>query len=150
MNNIKDLIKTLHPLERKVVPLLRNTSVFSELVEKSGLKDVEVMRALQWLQSKEVLKIKEDVKEVLALGKNGKTALENGLPEKVFLETIKNKAKLLDKIKKETKLSSQEINACIGLLKSRAAIHVGKGMVVSINETGKKILERGSLEEARP
>lgn len=138
----------LHPLERKVVPLLKNTSVFSELVDKSGLKDVEVMRALQWLQSKKVLKIREDVKEVLALGKNGKSALEKGLPEKAFLDTIKNKAKLLDKIKRETKLSSQEINACIGLLKSKAAIHVGKGIVISINENGKKLLEKGSLEEA--
>ncbi len=148
MGDIKDLIKTLHPLERKIVPLLRQTSVFSELVNKSDLKEVEVMRALQWLQSKEVLKIKEDVKEVLVLGENGKKALTKGLPEKVFLNTIKNKAKLLDKIKQETGLSIQEINACIGVLKSRAAIHVGKGMVITITENGRKLLERGSLEES--
>lgn len=147
MNDIKELIKTLHPLERRIIPLLRHTSVFSELVKKSGLKDVEVMRALQWLQSKEVLKIKEDVKEVLRLGKNGMKALERGLPEKAFLTSIKNKAKLLSKIKEETSLTEQEVNACIGLLKSKAAIHIGKGMVISINDNGRKLLERGSLEE---
>jgi len=147
MNDIKELIKTLHPLERKAIPLLRHTSVFSDLVKKSGLKEVEVMRALQWLQSKEVLKIREDVKEVLVLGKNGRRALEKGLPEKAFLTCIKNKAKLLNKIKEETCLSEQEVNACIGLLKSKAAIHVGKGMVISINDNGKKLLETGTLEE---
>ncbi len=147
MNNIKDLVKTLHPLERKVVPLLRNNSIFSDIVKKSGLKEVEVMRALQWLQSKEVLKIKEDVREVVELEKNGKKALEKGLPEMVFLNTTKNKAKLLSKIKEESGLNSQEINACIGLLKGKAAIHIGKGMVVSINDNGRKMLERGSLEE---
>ncbi|MBW2990451.1 phenylalanine--tRNA ligase subunit alpha [Candidatus Woesearchaeota archaeon] len=147
MNEIKDLIKTLHPLERKVAPLLRNTSVFSELVKKSKLKDVEVMRALQWLQNKNVLKIKEDVKEVIVLGKNGKQALEKGLPEKLFLSKIKHKAKLLEKIKEETGLSAQEVNACIGLLKGKAGIHVGVGKVISIKENGRKLLERGSLEE---
>lgn len=147
MKEIKDLIKTLHPLERKVAPLLRNISVFSELVKKSGLKDVEVMRALQWLQNKEVLKIKEDVKEVLELGPNGKQALEKGLPEKAFLNSIKDTAKQLDKIAQETGLTKQEINACIGLLKSKASFNIGKGMVMSINDNGKRLLESSSLEE---
>ena len=147
MNNIKELIKTLHPLERRVVPLLKSSSIFSEIVKKSGLNDVEVMRALQWLQNKGVLKIKEDVKEVLVLGENGKKALKTGLPEKIFLSKIKIKAKLLDKIKQETGLSDQEINACIGLLKGKAAIHIGKGMVVSIKDNGKRLLESSSLEE---
>ncbi|KYK24586.1 hypothetical protein AYK26_03350 [Euryarchaeota archaeon SM23-78] len=147
MNDIKDLIKTLHPLERRVAPLLRQTAIFSELVKKSRLKDVEVMRALQWMQNKQVLKIKEDVKEVLVLGENGKKALKTGLPELVFLNSIKHKAKLLDKIREETKLSKEEINACIGLLKGKASIHIGKGLVVSINDNGRKLLQRGSFEE---
>lgn len=148
MVDVKDLIKTLHPLERKVAPLLKHTSIFSELVKKSGLKEVEVMRALQWLQNKGVLKIKEDVKEVLCLGKNGKKALEKGLPEKVFLNTVKSNAKTLERIKQDTGLLHQEINACIGLLKGKAAIHIGKGMIVSITDNGRNLLERGSLEEA--
>ena len=147
MNEVKEIIKTLHPLERKVAPLLRQISVFSELVRKSGLKDIEVMRALQWLQNKDVLKIKEDVKEVVTLGGNGKKALEKGLPELVFLNCIKHKAKLLDKIQEETGLSKEEINACIGLLKGKATIHVGAGMVISINDNGRKLLGAGSFEE---
>lgn len=62
--DIKQLVKTLHPLERKVVPFLQFCKNFDDLVEKSMLKDVEVMRALQWLQNKEVLTIKEDIKKL--------------------------------------------------------------------------------------
>jgi phenylalanyl-tRNA synthetase alpha chain len=148
MDDIKELISKLHPLERKIVPVLRHENVFSVIVQKSELKEVEVMRALQWLQSKEVLKIKEDVKEIILLGENGKKALEHGLPEKAFLESIKNKAKLLDKIREETRLSSQEISACLGLLKGKAAIHIGMDNIISITENGRKLFEQETLEEA--
>ncbi|HJX05894.1 MAG TPA: phenylalanine--tRNA ligase subunit alpha [Candidatus Nanoarchaeia archaeon] len=147
MEDIKELISKLHPLERKIVPLLRHASVFSELVKKSELKEVEVMRALQWLQSKEVLKIKEDVKEVLALGDNGKKAVREGLPEKLFLESIKQKAKHLDEIEKETGLSKQELNACIGILKGKAAININAERIISISNHGKALLEKEGLEE---
>ena len=50
-----DLIKisnSLHPLERKILPLLAKFNSISELVDNSGLKDVEVIRALQWQRNK--------------------------------------------------------------------------------------------------
>jgi phenylalanyl-tRNA synthetase alpha chain len=147
MSDIKELIAKLHPLERKIVPLLRQSSVFSELVKKSELKDIEVMRALQWLQSKEVLKIKGDVKEAIMLGENGKKALEKGLPEKLFLESIKHKPRHMDEIEKETGLSRQEVNACIGILKGKAAININAERVISISNQGKNLLEKEGLEE---
>jgi len=148
MEDIKELINKLHPLERRIIPVLKHTNIFSEIMEKSELKEIEVMRALQWLQSKEVLKIKEDVNEVVLLGENGKKAIETGLPEKAFLESIRNKAKLLDRIREDTELSSQEISACLGLLKGKAAIHISPEKVVSITEHGRKLIEQESLEEA--
>lgn len=147
MDDIKELIDKLHPLERRIVPVLRHSNVFSEIVKKSEMKEVEAMRALQWLQSKEVLKIREDVKEVILLGEYGKKALEHGLPEKAFLESVKSKAKLLDKIREETGLSPQEMSACIGLLKSEAAIHIGTDKVISITEHGRKLFDQETLEE---
>jgi phenylalanyl-tRNA synthetase alpha chain len=147
MDDIKELINKLHPLERKIVPVLRHSNVFSEIVKKSEMKEVEAMRALQWLQSKEVLKIREDVKEVILLGENGKKALEKGLPEKAFLESIKNKAKLLDKVREEINLSSQEMSACLGLLKGKAAIHIGADKIISITEHGRKLFDQETLEE---
>ncbi|MBN2052204.1 phenylalanine--tRNA ligase subunit alpha [Candidatus Woesearchaeota archaeon] len=147
MEDIKELISKLHPLERRIIPVLRGTNIFSELVRKSELKEVEVMRTLQWLQAKNVLKISEDVKEVIVLGENGRLALEKGLPEKAFLESIKSKAKHLDEIEKTAGLTKQEISACLGLLKAKAAIHINSERIVSISDHGKNLLEKESLEE---
>lgn len=148
MDDLKELVAKLHPLERKVVPLLRHHSVFSEVVKTSGLKDVEVMRALQWLQSKKVLVLKEDVKEVVVLGENGKRALEKGLPEKLLLESVKHRPRSLEEVGNETGLSRQELNACIGLLKSRLAININAQRVISITNQGLALLEKEGLEEA--
>ena len=51
----KKIIEQLHPLERKVLPLLDKFTFLEELISHSGLKDVEVMRALQWLENKKII-----------------------------------------------------------------------------------------------
>jgi phenylalanyl-tRNA synthetase alpha chain len=147
MTDVAEMIKALHPLELKVLPVLSHSTSFSDIVEKSKLKDVEAMRALQWLQSKGALEIKEDVREVLALGENGKRALAHGLPEKIFLKSISHSAKSLDALRKDSGLSPEELNVCIGLLKGRGLISIAPGMILSITEPGKKALEKESLEE---
>ena len=52
---IEKIISTLHPYERKVLPALKETSSFEKLAEITKLQKVEVMRALQWLQTKRSL-----------------------------------------------------------------------------------------------
>ena len=63
--DLQEIAKNLHPLERKVVPLLSDKTDFNQLVSKSGLKDVEIMRALQWLSNKALVKVHETEKEVI-------------------------------------------------------------------------------------
>ncbi len=121
---INKLINKLHPLERKVLPVLDKLNQFDEIVAKTGLKDIEVMRALQWLSNKEVLKIKEDLKEFVGLGENGKESLDKGLPEKRFLEIIGTGAVKEDEIRK--KLTPQEFGVCMGILKKNSAVIIGK------------------------
>ncbi|MFH0870802.1 MAG: phenylalanine--tRNA ligase subunit alpha [archaeon] len=147
MTDVAELAKALHPLELKVLPVLSHSTAFSDIVEKSRLKDVEVMRALQWLQSKGALEIKEDVREVLVLGENGKKALTHGLPERIFLKSISHSAKNLDTLRKDSGLNPEELNVCIGLLKSRGLINIAAGMNISITDLGKKSLEKDSFEE---
>ena len=53
----KRIAETLHPLERKVLPALRKAFSFGDIVKQSGLSDVEVMRALQWLANKKLVTI---------------------------------------------------------------------------------------------
>ena len=58
--DIKKLAESLNPFERKVLKVLDNFISFNDIVRVTGLKDVEVMRALQWLQNKNIVKIKEE------------------------------------------------------------------------------------------
>jgi len=120
------LINKLHPLERKVLPVLDKVSDFDEIVSKTKLKDVEVMRALQWLSNKDVLKIKEELKEVVELGKNGEKYLEEELPEKRFLKALEEGEKSEEEIRKKAELSPQEFGVCMGILKRNSAIIISK------------------------
>ena len=113
--DINKLINKLHPLERKVLPVLDKLKNLNEIIAKTGLKQVEVMRALQWLSNKDILKINEELKEVVELGDNGKEYLEKELPEKRFLEIIKKETKSEEEIR--NKLSPQEFGVCMGILR---------------------------------
>ncbi len=143
------LINTLHPLERKVLPVLNKVSDLAGIAKESELQEVEVMRALQWLQNKKVLTIKEDVREVVILGKNGQNYAKHGLPEKRFLSAVKDKELPVEKIMEKAGLAKDEINICIGVLRSKVAVNIRKDkeLLVSITEQGKKLLDKESLEE---
>jgi phenylalanyl-tRNA synthetase alpha chain len=147
--DIKKLIDTLHPLERKVLPVLAKILDFDEILKKTGLKDVEVMRALQWLENKQVVKLKDQLKEVIELGKNGKKYLEHGLPEKRFLKEIKDGQKDSETIKTNAGLSKEEFGVCLGVLKKNSAVLIEKKegkLIFKITPTGKKFLERTDEE----
>ncbi len=150
MEDIKSIIDKLHPLERKVLPLLDKFSYLSELVGASKLKDVQVMRALQWLQNKDIIEIKEDSKEIVELDSNGKKYLKDGLPEKRFLKLIKNKVLTMQEINEKGKFAAGEVSVCMGVLKKKAAIIITKErseIGIKILDNGRKLLEKGLLEE---
>ena len=138
---MQDLIATLHPLERKILPLLKNNITFEELLETSKMQEVEVMRALQWLENKEILKIKTDSKTIINLGELGKTYKKEKLPERRLLDQLKEKKLTLNEIK----INKEELNIAIGELKKKAAINLGKE--IEITDNGKKLLTKEFLEE---
>ncbi len=150
-SNIQDIIEALHPLEVRVIPFLKDGISFESLMDKTGMKDVEVMRALQWLQNKEVIELKESVEELVSLDENGEKYLKEGLPEKRLLNAIENSDLTLDEIKNKTDLSDEELSISLGALKSKAAIDVAKNKdqrtIVKITEQGKKLIEKTSFEE---
>ena len=146
--DIKEIIAALHPLERKTLPVIKETGNFDRIVEKSGLQKVEVMRALQWLQNRKAVRINQKLQEQIVLDKNGLKYREKGLPEKKFLEHVKTKTPLND-IQKKTGLSSDEINISLGILRSKNAIQISKeqDLLATITYDGKKLLEKGFIEE---
>ena len=54
--DMQELIESLSPMERKVIPLLNEK--FEKIVEKSGLDRVSVLRALDFLSSKKIIELK--------------------------------------------------------------------------------------------
>lgn len=147
--DIDKLIDTLHPLERKILPVLDRYDNISDISKNTGLQKVEVMRALQWLQNKDIITLKEDLKELISLDTHGKKYLKEKLPENKFLETIKSKPLSLDEIKQKSELRPDEFNVSLGILKSKAAIEIkkDKGVKVAITSQGKEFLKKESLEE---
>ena len=143
------IIATLHAYERKVLPALKETSSFEKLAEITKLQKVEVMRALQWLQNKEIVRINKQLKEQIVLDENGIKYLKKGLPEKKFLEQIKEKSALED-IEKNSNLSKQELSISLGILKSKGAIEITKenGIIVQITDIGRELLKKGFPEES--
>ncbi|MEM3374109.1 MAG: phenylalanine--tRNA ligase subunit alpha [Candidatus Woesearchaeota archaeon] len=150
MSNEINIISKFHPLERKVFPLLANDISLEELfslAKNEDLKDVEVMRAIQWLENKNILRTESTEKELIFLDKNGIIYKERGLPEKRFLNAIKDSEKKLSEIKNY--LDEKEINISIGILKRNNLIEIKKydEMHFSITELGKKYLSEKTQEE---
>lgn len=147
--DIDKLIATLHPLERKVLPFLTKLKSVKGLAEKAKLQEVEVMRALQWLQNKDIINLRENLREIVNLDDNGKTYLKQGLPEKRFLNTILKKELSFDEISAKSELSKQELSISLGILKSKAAIETRKdqGLMVKITDQGRKLIDKELLEE---
>lgn len=146
--DIKSLANALHPLERKVITVLDKVSSFEDILNETGLKDIEVMRALQWLANKELVKVDEEVKEMASLDKNGEFYIkEGGLPEKRLLKIISGKGKVKLSEVNFAALDKNEKNACLGILKKKAAIMISTGGELSITLQGKRLLDKESPEE---
>jgi phenylalanyl-tRNA synthetase alpha chain len=146
---LKKIVDGLHPLERKLLPLIAKYSSTGDLESKSGLKDIEVSRALQWLKNKNLIDLKEDSTQVVTLDKNGKLYSKQGLPEKTFLNSLNREMSIKD-IEKVSKLSKEEVSVCLGLLKKKNAINInkkGNDVLVSMTDVGRNSLKKDSLEE---
>jgi len=142
---IKKLVETLHPLERAVVPHLKKAKTVAELAKASGLKQIETERAVQWLENKGVISKRNIIEEKVKLAQLGEHYVKKGLPESTILKSL-TKPIAIKNLPKLTKLSVQECNVSMGVLKRRAAISLDKGKV-SLTAQGKKQIGKPSLEE---
>ncbi len=118
------LIESLHPLERKVLPHIGLKNL-NDVIKKTGLQEVEAVRALQWLENKNILKQKKEAKEIIELGSNGKKYLKKRLPEKRFLEALDTSLTIKEIISK-TGLDKDELHFCLGYLKKNNIIEIGE------------------------
>lgn len=144
MDNIQKVVSSLHPLERKVLPVLAKTKDFSQIQSITKLQEVEILRALQWLENKNIIKTSTITQEFIELDKNGNIYLKQGLPERRFLNVL-DKPLSLEEIKEKANLNKDELEMSIGLLKKKGFIILDKK--ISLTEQGKRAKQKESLEE---
>ena len=70
------LLAQLHPLEVRVLPYLKDGLTVTALAKAAGMQDVEAMRACQWLENKQALRMEHQRRHELSLDMNGKKALK--------------------------------------------------------------------------
>ncbi len=146
----ESMVAKLHPLERVVLPILKSEKELSAITKKSKLQETEVMRALQWLENKKILSINTEKKTVVNLDKNGLLYKKEGLPERAFLNALSEEFKGLNVITKKSRLSREEVTACLGQLKRKLALDIQKEndmLQVKITEQGRKLLSQETYEE---
>ncbi len=146
--DIKNLINTLHPLERKVLQALKDNTSLDYVKKATSLSEVEIIRALQWLENKDIIKKEQEIQEIISLDKNGQIYLSKGLPEKNFLKAL-TKSLTLQQIKQKTNLTDEELNISLGILRKKSLISIKKDktLIIFITDQGKKFLQKETLEE---
>ncbi|MFH1972485.1 MAG: phenylalanine--tRNA ligase subunit alpha [archaeon] len=139
---MKGLVNSLSPKEREILPYIQDSITLKELTKKTNKQEVEVMRALQFLQNKDVLKINLEMKELVSLGELGKKYTKDKLPERRLLDELNKRGKLTIK---DINLPKEELNIALGELRKKAAIVMGQEITLTPN--GRKLLTQEFLEE---
>lgn len=143
------LIESLSPHERKILPYLEEKSVI-EICKKSGTDKVSVLRALEYLQNKGIVKLSTSAKKIVELGINGALYKKKGLPERRLLHLLGEKRIIpMQDAQKQSTLTNEEFKASLGALKKKALIELKNGKVVfsaNQSEIAKKTLEETFLE----
>ena len=107
--------------------MLKKASSFKEIVEGSGLKEVEVMRALQWLSNKGIVELKYRQEDHVEAGPNLVKAVRNGFPEENAVLILKTGPKTISELAKSIGISTGEMGGVLGVLKSLHII----GIIIS-------------------
>jgi phenylalanyl-tRNA synthetase alpha chain len=105
MENKKEIIESLSINERRVLPFLNEKSI-TKIAKASGLEEVAVMRALEYLNNKKIINLKISSTKVVELGVNGILYKQKGLPERRLLTAISDEKKIsLSEAKKSSGLN---------------------------------------------
>jgi len=146
---INEILESLSPIERKVVPHLKEKRV-ETLIEKTGLDYTSVMRALDFLSNKGLVKLESSQLKIADLGVNGILYRQKGLPERRLINILVEKINLsLKDAQKLAKLSDNEFKAAIGALKKKALVNLINGKLMLAGkkpEISKKSFEEQILE----
>jgi len=147
--DIKKLIESLSPNERKILPYLEERNI-RDICKKSNLDNVSVLRSLEYLENKEIVKLFYKKKSIIEVGVNGALYRKKELPERRLLNILNEKRIIeLRRAEEESKLSNDEFKASLGALKKKDMIEVKNGNIIlsaDKEDISKKMSEESFLE----
>ncbi len=140
---MKEIVDRLSPSERKFL-LIYSEKGFKQV--KKELNEAELLRVLNSLSDKKILEYKTIEKEFYQPTKLAEKYLKKGLPERQILEELNKKKKI-----SELKITSQELNASIGILKKEKAIDIEKREELELQRTekGEELLKQKLQSELK-
>lgn len=148
-SQLQKIIEKLSPLEIKIIPFLNINSI-EEIKKHSGLDETSILRALKFLENKNILKTKKTTKTIIDLGTNGIYYKKNNLPERNLLLILEQNSPIsLEEAQKLSKLSENEFKVSLGVLKNKALIELKNGklfLTAKKDEISKKTLEEKFID----
>ena len=149
VSEIDKIMDELSYNETKVLLALKDIPMGTpeQLVQKGGFRElVEVMNAISWLQSKNLVYVAEDMTKLYSLAK--KQYASKALPERRVLKLLKKYDGILSvsELEKTKKLSKQEIPLALGWLKRKSWANISKRE----GETILELTERGRDAQDKP
>ena len=149
MENKETIIESLSINERKILPLLDEKNI-EKIAKKAVIDEVAVLRALEFLSNKNIIKLELSQKKIIDLGVNGVLYKQKGLPERRLATLIAEKKSIkLEEAKKQSELTDNEFQAALGALKKKALLNVNQsiiGFTGTKEEISKKSMEEQFLE----
>lgn len=137
------IVKQLHIFERKALIAIGandKTIEFNSILKTSGLKDLELMRAVQWLNNKNILDYNKKQYEEYELNEEIIKKNEE-LPEIKLIKLIEKESKkpliFIDISKIKTEFEDRSLNIALGTLRKNNAIIISKkenNMTVALTE----------------
>ena len=145
---IERITESLNPHELKILPYLEER--IPDICKKTNLDRVSVLRALEYLQNKEIVKLSYKKKKIIEIGVNGALYRKKGLPERRLLNLLNEKRIVtFQDAQKQASLSDDEFKVALGVLKKKTMIELKNGKLI-LNadkfEITKKMLEEIFLD----
>lgn len=143
--DINKLIESLSPHELKVLHNLDEKKV-EDICKKSNLEKTSVLRALEYLQNKGIVKLNYEKEKIIELGVNGALYRKKGLPERRLMNLLaENRVLEFSEAMNLAKLSDEELKASLGALKNKALVEIKNGKIIFTGH--KEEVTRKTLEE---
>jgi phenylalanyl-tRNA synthetase alpha chain len=133
------LLESLHPLENKLLLCFERgeTLSASDVLAASGLDESRLDMASGWLQSKNLLNVKdESVTSSVSLTETGKDYLEKGTPEMRIIRALREGKEFTVKdIIQSWGLDPAEVSSATGELKNSGVIKIVQGGIIELVPT---------------